>query len=170
MRIILSVIMIVVVACTAAYAGAGVRTITLKDGSTVQGRITGIDNGKYVVESPALGEVRIQEDNVVSIVAAGNSAAIAQSAAGAQPVAAVSEDQLQAAQAKIMADPQAMADIQSIVSDPEIVKLVSDPAFMQAATSRDAAAIQANPRTAELMKNPKVKALIEKLQAEQAAK
>ncbi|MBF0386232.1 MAG: hypothetical protein HQL20_00085 [Candidatus Omnitrophica bacterium] len=134
------------------------RVITLKDGSTIQGKILGMEKGAYLIESAAIGELRVKESEVVLITAPG--AAPRENI----PPAAESPD-LQAVQARMMADPSLMAELQAIASDPEVMALVTDPAFMQAAQARDMAAIQANPRTAQLMNNPKVKALIERMQA-----
>ena len=164
MRIVVLVMMALALAAGTVQAEPKTRTITLKDGSTIQGKITGIDQGAYVVESPTLGQVKVSEDNVVSVLAPGEQAAL--TAPGASSGLVLSSDQMQNAQAQITSNPQAMADIQALASDPEVVQLISDPAFMQAVQSRDMSAIQANPRTAALMSNPKVKALIEKLQAD----
>jgi hypothetical protein len=165
-----------------ALAEPQTKVITLKDGSTVQGKIVGLDQGAYVVVTPTLGELRLNEGDVVSVVSPGDIQAPQVSRGSMPPLpsqaasAASSEStpsapaNLQQAQTQIMGNPAMMADIQSLASDPEILAIVSDPAFMQAAQAKDMAAIQANPRTAQLMNNPKFKALMEKLQASQASR
>ncbi len=162
MKKILFGVLMVLLSVGVASAEPQNRLVTLKDGTTVQGKIMGIDKGAYVIESSALGTLRIQEGNVASI-----SSPVA--AVSAQPVqhslGAAGDAEFQAAQSKIMSNPALMAEIQAIASDPEVVAIISDPAFMQAAQAKDMAAIQANPRTAQLMNNPKIKALIEKMQA-----
>lgn len=162
-KIFLGALVLVVSAAAVASAEPVNRVVTLKDGSTVQGKILGIDKGAYIVASPALGELRVKEEDVVSIASPGAVTAPQPAQPLLQPQAGGAE--LQAAQARMMADPALMADIQSIASDPEVVALVSDPAFLQAAQSKNISAIQANPRTAQLMNNPKVKALIEKMRS-----
>lgn len=80
------------------------------------------------------------------------------------PSASITNDEFTAVQNKILSNPQALQEIQVLVADPEIMSALSDPEFMKAVQSRDPAAIQASPRAQELMANPKIKTLIEKLQ------
>ncbi len=156
-------IAVVVFVCGAGYAGAGVKVLTLKDGTRVQGQITGISNGRYIVSSDSLGEISVKEEDVLSILAPGVSAG---SGSGGGVASAI-DGQMQQVQAQMLANPQVMTDIQALATDPDVVKLISDPAFMEAARNHDVASLQSNPRTMELMNNPKVKALIEKLKAGQ---
>jgi len=144
-----------------ASAEAESRVITMKDGSTVQGKLVSVNNGVYSVESPTLGTLSLKEADVQSV---GNPGPVAGSAASAAKQVA-SDSDLQAVQNNIMADPGMMADLQAMANDPEVLALISDPAFMEAAQAKDMAAVAANPRTAQLMNNPKFKALIEKLRA-----
>lgn len=150
-----------VITCSSAMAGV-LKTITLKDGSVIQGQIVQIKDNTYTVDSPAVGTVSILEDQIVSIVVDSQGSA---SGTTATP-AAFRDDIITAAQNKIMADSDAMKDVQAIASDPEVVALMSDPAFLQAIQSRDPAAIQANPNTQKLMENPKVQAIINRLQSQ----
>jgi hypothetical protein len=41
--------------------------ITLKDASVVIGKVVSMQDGVYVIESPVLGKVQIEEDNIVEI-------------------------------------------------------------------------------------------------------
>lgn len=143
------------------------KTITLKDGSQIQGRVIGMDDGKYVIETTALGQVTIGDDEVVSISAPGQVAPAPSSVnpAAVPPAQTFSKAQMDSVQSQIAANPQMMQEISALASDPEIMAIISDPAFMQVVQSRDPAAIQANPRTQALMENPKIKALVEKLQS-----
>ena len=90
----------------------------------------------------------------------------------AGPGAVTSEDspdlaataEFQAVHNKIMTDPQAMNDIQQMAQDPEIMALLSDPAFIAALQSGDMNNLGSDPRIKQLAGNPRVQALIEKLQ------
>lgn len=159
-RVIAAILMSVLLAGVASAEPQN-RVVTLKDGSTVQGKIMGIEKGAYIIESSTLGVLRINEGEVVSIASPG-AAVAAGTVQVAQPAG---NAELEAVQAKMMSDPALMAELQAIASDPEVVAIISDPAFMQAAQAKDMAAIQANPRTAQLMNNPKIKSLIQKMQA-----
>ena len=67
-----------------AMAG-GLKVITLKDGSSINGHIVGISNGRYVVENPSVGEVSIKEDDVVTISSAGETLPPAAGSSAASP-------------------------------------------------------------------------------------
>jgi len=161
MKRFLPALLIVLFFVSSASAEPKTRVVTLQDGTTVQGKILGIDNGSYIVQNPVLGELRVKEGDVVSILSPGESL----EKPSQKPSRQGGTDELQVLQSRIMGNPEIMADIQAIASDPELVALISNPAFMQAAQAKDIAAMQANPRTAKLMSNPKIKALIEKIQA-----
>ena len=145
----------------------GEKVITLKDGTRINGRIVGIDQGRYVVQSGALGEVRIGEDNIQSIVAP-NMAATAgtqpgQDQAAGQTVPNEYSQHMKVMQDQIMANPEIMKEITTLAEDPEILKLMNDPALLEAATKGNPQAMQANPRTQQLMNNPKMQELIKKI-------
>ena len=154
-----------------AYA-EGDKVITLKDGSRINGRIVGLDHGQYVVQNGTLGEVRVSEDNIQSIVAP-NMAALGDT----QPVQDPSTGQslpsdfnarAKAMQSQIMANPDAMKEITTLAQDPQILNLLNDPALLEAATKGDPQALQSNPRIQQLMNNPKMQELIKKLQQGQS--
>ncbi len=140
------------------------KILTLKDGSIIHGQVIGMEDGKYTIESPLTGTMHIAEDQIVSISALNQETPPTPVASNPPPSAP--KDNVTAAQNKILANPDAMQDIQTLASDPEVMAIISDPAFMVAVQTRDPATIQANPRTKQLMENPKIKALIEKLQAQ----
>jgi len=148
-------------------AESRLRSITMKDGTKVQGAIVGIEDGKYIVESPALGKLQLNQNDVVSIISSSGKTVEASSIVGSSREEAVVD--IQSVQSKIMADPEIMADIQAIASDPEMVALVTDPDFMKAIQSRNMSAVKADPHTAQLMNNPRIKALIEKIQSQTLA-
>ncbi len=147
---------------------AETKVITLQDGSTIKGDVIGMDQGVYTIHNPAMGDMRVPDQNVVSITAASAAvpAAQPQAAAGAAEASAITATpEFQSMQSKMMADPQVMGDIQQMAQDPEIMALLSDPSFISALRSGSAANLQSDPRVKKLSENPRVQALIEKLQA-----
>lgn len=147
---------------------ADTKVITLQDGSTLKGEVTGMDQGFYTVHNPAMGDMRVPDRSIVSITSTTAAAptqqpAATSGAAGSTGITATPE--FQSIQNKMMADPQVMGDIQQMVQDPEIMALLSDPTFITAIQSGNAASLQSDPRIRKLSENPKVQALIEKLQA-----
>lgn len=162
MKLLLSLLLIAF--CVPGTALAENQVITLKDGSQVKGELVGINNGVYTIKTPLMGEITVNSDQVAGINAQGFQPAQAQSSG--QPSAAadpVLGQKMQDMQNQLMSNPQMLAQIQQLAEDPEIVQIMSDPAFMQAVTAKDISAIQGNPRTQELMNNPKMQAFIEQL-------
>ena len=137
-----------------------VKTITLKDGSVVKGNVLQLTDGVYTLETDNLGKITVPEAEVVSITA---ESAPAPAAAQDTPSASL-KSQVQEVQASLLSDPEIMTEIQNIMQDPEIRGVLSDPAFMQAIMSYDPSQIQQNEKTQYLLKNPKFRALMEKMQ------
>ena len=143
------------------------QVITLKDGSQVKGELVSVKDDVYTIRTPAMGDVSVNSSQVGSI---SNPQAMPAPATPAPSVSNTSADtanQIQAAQTRVMADPQIMAEIQAIAQDPEITQLLSDPALLQAVTSKDMAAVQNNPKAQALIQNPKMRAIMEKIQQQQ---
>ena len=149
-------------------AFAETQTITLKDGSQIKGELLSVANGVYTFKTPALGEIHLSGNQVTTITNGPTTSMPAQNTAGTYPPQAAAANpnvnqQMQNMQTQLMSNPELMSDIQKMMEDPEIIKAISDPAFTQAVTSKDVNAIQANPHTQQLINNPKMKTLMEKL-------
>ena len=147
------------------------QVITLKDCSQIKGDLVGVKDDVYTVKTSTLGEINVSSSQVANISNPHALPASIVTAPSASPImGAASSDisgQVQAAQAKLMADPQTMTEIQALVQDPEITQLLSDPTLLQAVTAKDPAAVQSNPKAQALMQNPKMRALMDKLQQQQ---
>jgi len=161
---------------TSSFADQAGQVITLKDGSQIKGELSGIENGVYTVKTPTMGDVHVPVSNVASITnskipitappanhTAGNYASPGQ-LSGDMPNM---DQQIMSQQQKLMSNPEDMADVQQMAQDPEIMKLLSDPALVQAVTSHDYQAIQSNPKVQELLNNPKMQALLQKMAPQQ---
>ncbi len=150
--------------CFSASSFADTQVISLKDGSQIKGELIGIQDGVYTIKTPVIGEVHVKSSEVTGINAEG--AVPAPSAP--QPMAATGSidinTKMQEMQSQLMSNPDAMAEIQQIASDPAITQLLSDPELMRIVMSKDVNAIQNSPKAAELMNNPRIKNLIQKLQ------
>ncbi len=142
---------------------AATQTITLKDGSTVNGELVGINNGTYTVKTAVMGDVSIDSSQVVSINSPGAIPAAMPMPTQAEAPSAVG-GQMQAIQSQMMSDPSFMMEMQQMMQDPEFMELISDPAVMQAVASKNPQALQNNPKGQALMNNPKMRALVERLQ------
>ena len=150
--------------CRLAYADE-LKTITLQDGSRIQGSVISLQNGEYTIQSPSLGTIHLKESNIRSIstqdshVSAGN-------VEGSVDHTAEINNLMNG----IMSNPELMNDIQALASDPQLVAILQDPAFMNAIQTRDFSALQTSAATQKLMDNPKMKALVQKIMALQQKK
>jgi hypothetical protein len=152
--------------CTAFLASSAlageIKVITLKDGSRMKGEVTGMTDGTYTVRTAFMGDVRLNDKNIASIV--DDPTALPAAVPTPQGIAATPE--YRDLQSKIMSDQSAMADIQALLQDPEVAEIIKNPEFMAAVQSGDPNAIQSNPLFKRLAENPKMKLLGEKIQAQ----
>jgi hypothetical protein len=145
----------------------GEKVITLKDGTRVNGRVVAIDEGRYVIETGALGQVKVAEDNIVSIANPNMPGAqTGQAQPAGQDPAKDYSGQMNQMQSRIMSNPALMKEIEALAQDPQILYMLNDPALLQAVQNKDPQAMQTNPKTYELMNNPKMQELIRKIQSQ----
>ena len=135
------------------------QVITLKDGSQIKGELVAVGGGVYTIHTAAMGDVKVNVSQVASI-----------SNAAAMPAPAASADnnfdqKVQAAQHRLMSDPQMMMQIQEMIKDPEMMQLLTDPSVSQAVMSRDLKALQSNPKAQQLINNPKMRGLMEQMKS-----
>jgi hypothetical protein len=158
---------------TFSFADQADQVITLKDGSQIKGQLAGVENGVYTVKTPIIGDVHVSASDVASITNASASAAAAANNTNttvspqAGSTIPITDQQIMTQQQNLMANPQAMASLQEMAQDPDIMKALSDPDLVQAVTTHNYQAIQTNPKMQELMNNPKMQALLQKLAAQQ---
>ena len=126
----------------------GVKEFQLKDGSRLTGELVAVTEGRFVVQSPSLGRVELDAEQVVSM----------NTPANADLQALMSQTQK-----RIYANPELLRQVQSLSQDPELTALVGDPAFVQLLMSGDLQAIQQDPRMQQLMNNPRIQGLVRQL-------
>lgn len=137
------------------------QIINLKDGSIIKGTVISLENNVYRIQTQNLGEIKIQNADVVTIT---NEDATAASVTSSHPENIDLKAQVQQAQGNLMSDPTLMNDVQSLAQDPEIIKMLSDPNLVNDIMSYDQKKIEQNPKIKELMENPSMKALMEKME------
>ena len=146
---------VVIVAVLAPCAAASAATLVLKDGTVIHGEIESLQGDTYTVKTDSLGTVRLRKQNVRTIDHSGGSA-MASSSTGAPP----GQVELQAMQTRMMRNPDLIAMIQALQSDPEMQAVLADPQIMNALASGDYAALKNNPKIISLMRNAKVRAVV----------
>ena len=136
------------------------KTVTLKDGSRINGQIVGMSNGNYILKS-AVGEIAVTENSVTSIVT--QDGLSPQNTPAAQSKNSTMSAQIQAVQGQMLSDPSILTDIQALAQDPDMIAALSDPAFIQAVQNQDLQTIESSPQFQKLMNNPGIRALMGKM-------
>ncbi|HVY66402.1 MAG TPA: hypothetical protein VHH11_16400 [Gammaproteobacteria bacterium] len=139
-----------------AWAGVSpAATVTLKDGTVIQGAVQSLHDGVYTIETDSVGTLHVRAEQVRSIDEGGKTA-IGTPAGAASPGA----DALEAAKARIEQDPGLLAAVLSLQNDPEVLAVLSDPDIMKEVASGDYAALLNNPKIVALMSNAKLRGII----------
>ncbi len=134
--------------------GQDLRTISLKDGSKIQGKIVSFANNIYTIESPVFGSLNLKEEDILSI----SSQELAPQAIDPQQI----KNQMSQMQSKLLTDPAIASDIANIAQDKEILEMLQDPTLLEAVKNFDPQAVQNNPTIQKLMQNEKMKNLMNK--------
>jgi hypothetical protein len=124
--------------------------IELRDGSVISGEVVGFSDGRYLIESPALGRLQVDESEIRSVQPDGGVAGASGSGYGPE---------IQALQQQLIADPEVIKMITALQKDPDVQAALADPEFMQLITSGNLGALQANPRFQRLMNHPSLRAI-----------
>lgn len=147
------------------------QIITLKDGSQIKGELIGVGNGEYSIQTQAMGAIKIKVSQVSSI--ANEPTILLQPAPGGTSSSGSGDgfnQQIQATQSKLMNDPHLMNDIQGLMQDPDLMKLLTDPVLVKKVMAHDVAAIEKDPKAQELMRHPKMLELMKKMQNSNSSK
>jgi len=149
---------------TASYAET-MKVITLKDGSVLNGKVLQLNNGVYTFETSNLGEISINESDILSITSPELSSSLSsESTAASNAQKAELQKQVQQIQGTILSDEGLMMEIQKILDDDNIKAMLSDPELLKDVTSYDQNKIEQNTNVQKMMNNPKIKDLMKKIQ------
>lgn len=127
------------------------RSIDLRDGSVVVGEIVTAGNGIYSVKTETLGVISLKEADILAIRSR-ESAPRQGSSADLPPVS--QGEGLQAMRQRIMSDTTLMQSVNALKDDPEIQKILQDPALMKAIQDGNLDALKDSPKIQSLMNNP----------------
>ncbi len=139
-----------------------IRTITLKDGSTLKGQILQVQSGVYSIQTQYLGTVQIPESEILNIASQEYAPPAPSSNIPASFSGESLKPQVDAMQQKILSDPEIISDIQNIAQDKKIMEMLQDPALLKDIQSYDANRIKGNQKIQELMQNQKMQNLLNK--------
>ena len=142
------------------------QTILLQDGSVLRGKLVGVENGNYIIQTEKLGTVKVAITDLKSL-SAGNQPPKEQALATPAAMDPAITEKIKQLQSQVLSDPSLMAQLQDLLKDPEIKSILEDKSFMEDVTSMDPARVQKNSATQKLLTNPKIQQIIELLQGKQ---
>ncbi len=155
-----SICFFIIMFCVSAFAGQ-LSEIILVDGSTIYGEVISLNNGIYKIKTQSLGTIEIKESKI-RLVQKRTDSVVKAPVQGGTDNASVTANILEL-QKQMMGNEDIMKMIMSLQNDPEIQKLMSDPAFMNSVNSGDINAIMNDPRLQNILNNPTVKEIHKKV-------
>ena len=136
------------------------KTIALKDGSKLKGKIIAVQNDVYTVQTDTLGKVNIPEADIISITTSESTPVYPTSSSSVNNPTI--KEKVSDYQQRIMADPQIVVDLQNMAQDKEIMSILSDKSLMADVLSYDPERIKNNPKIQQLMQNPRFQNMLDK--------
>lgn len=149
--------------CAPCSLSSAENLITLKDGSEIRGHVVSLQNNTYTVQT-SFGPVQISDSQIQNI-----SMADAASPSPGNPASSGSYvtnqfgPEASAIQQKMFSNPRIMTDIQKLLQDPEVVKLLNDPSFVNDVTSTDKTKMINNPKVQQLLQNQNIQNIMNAL-------
>lgn len=129
-------------------------TITLNDGSKLQGEVVALTGGVYTIRTRTMGEVRINAGAVTNIRSGAPSAA---ANVGGAATTALSADAIRGLQSSMTQNPGMLGKIMQLQSDPQMQAILNDPEVMRAVQNFDLETLQNHPKIRALMNNRQVR-------------
>jgi small nuclear ribonucleoprotein (snRNP)-like protein len=150
---ILRRILLVGLCLIAHSAFADVREIVLKDGSVITGTVRSFDGKNYIVDSKSLGTISLSSGEINAI----------RSATAPSAQQSISQSDVIGLQQRLLNDKDIMKLLQTLQNDPQIQSILSDPQLLQSVTSGDIKSLMNNPKFKALMENPTIQEITKKV-------
>lgn len=141
----------------AAYCGQTAK-IQLTDGSVINGEIISLSGGVYTINTPSLGQIKL-DGAKVSKIEIGNSL----SNSAIPQAGNLTQAQVESYGKTLMEDPKNAAIVTELVADSQFQALAKDPEIAEAAKSGDVQAMMKSEKFKAILENPKLKETIKKL-------
>jgi hypothetical protein len=127
--------------------GGEIREIELIDGGVIIGEVVSMSGGVYTIRTGSLGTITVPDSKVRSIRQTGAAQSSSSGAGG----------QVRPLQERMKADQAIMEMIRGLKDDPSFRTVLEDPEIMRAVEAGDVAALMANPKFLQLLHNPTVR-------------
>ncbi|MCX4027268.1 hypothetical protein H0A36_18310 [Endozoicomonas sp. SM1973] len=124
-------------------------TIELVDGTRILGEIKSLNDGVYVIDTPSLGQMRIEQKKVRSI--------------SKDKAATANNLSIDSIRQSLINSPETMKAILALQNDPQVKAILADPELMQLINSGNMNALQNNPKIQQLMTNPEVQSITKQI-------
>jgi hypothetical protein len=115
-------------------------TITLRDGSQINGEIVSLRDGVYTITSSTLGTLTVKQAEVSSVT---------------NGTAGQASTQLDAVKEQLTADPDTMRAIAELMDVPDVQAVLNDPDIRTALQSGNLDALLSNPKLLRLADDPR---------------
>jgi len=137
---------------------ANQKYIALQDGSIIKGEVIKLEDGIYTVQTSTLGEISIEDADILSITSH-----LTEAVPESNDSSNALKQQVQQIQQELINDEEIMEDVKEVMSNKDVINILSDPELMNDILSFDANKIKSNQKINELMQNPEMQNLIEKI-------
>jgi len=136
---------IVFIVCGVFISPVLADSILLKDGTRINGMIQSLNHGTYTIKSIHLGELKIPQQQIVSISSAESNSSHK------------SESLLATLQESITKDPKTVDMIHELKNNPNVTAILDDPKIMKAISAGDFQSLLASPKIQKLINDPQMK-------------
>jgi hypothetical protein len=144
-----------------AFSGATfAATVVLRDGTVIHGEILLLQDDVYSVETDSLGTIRVRKQEVRSIDN-GAEPTKGTSVESSTDASSPGSRELDATKSRIVQDPELLAAVLALQSDPDVLAVLADPEITKAIAAGDYAALLNNPKIVALMHNAKMREIID---------
>jgi hypothetical protein len=146
-----------------AFSGtSSAATVELRDGTVIHGEVQSLQDGVYTIATDSLGTIRVRKQEIGSIDESGKPAGAAGAPSSADG-SSLGAGALDAAKSRIMQDPQLLAMVLALQTDPDVQAVLADPEVTKAMAAGDYASLMDNPKIITLMQSEKIRAIIDGL-------
>jgi hypothetical protein len=131
-----------------------INEVVLIDGGTILGEIVSHHDGEYIIKSPTLGTLKIDESKI-RVIRIQHGPSVEKNPPDAPKQ--YSNQDIQSIQKSIMNNDKIMQKVLSLQTNPQMKEILNDPDILEALNSGNFSALLSNPKLLEMLNNPEIK-------------